>query len=202
MRDYDPTTGRYIQADPLGLVDGASVYGYALQNPGRYVDPRGEFTLGDAVQSLKNKGVKPTAKDSRGRSMYPPEQVFGEWLDLERSEMEWLERVPECACTTDEIDFTKWTPLTPANQYYHPGAVHSNRSIPRPLTSHHGGQCMYDKNGNLIMGPPGGGSADFFSPSSLIGALKHYNHDVVPFELAKSLGPSSVIDYFSVRPSK
>ena len=38
----DPTTGRYIQADPLGLVDGASVYGYALQNPGRYVDPRGE----------------------------------------------------------------------------------------------------------------------------------------------------------------
>ncbi len=32
MRDYDPTTGRYIQADPLGLLDGASVYGYALQN--------------------------------------------------------------------------------------------------------------------------------------------------------------------------
>ena len=43
MRDYDPTTGRYIQADPLGLVDGASVYGYARQSPGRYVDPSGEF---------------------------------------------------------------------------------------------------------------------------------------------------------------
>jgi uncharacterized protein RhaS with RHS repeats len=42
MRDYDPTTGRYIQADPLGLVDGPSVYGYAGQNPGRYADPRGE----------------------------------------------------------------------------------------------------------------------------------------------------------------
>ena len=38
MRDYDPTLGRYLQADPLGLVDGASVYGYALQNPGRYTD--------------------------------------------------------------------------------------------------------------------------------------------------------------------
>ena len=25
MRDYDPTTGRYLQADPLGLVDGAQV---------------------------------------------------------------------------------------------------------------------------------------------------------------------------------
>ncbi|MDO6591948.1 hypothetical protein DS901_02640 [Loktanella sp. D2R18] len=50
MRDYDPTTGRYIQADPLGLVDGASVYGYALQNPGRYTDPTGKQSepgLGD-----------------------------------------------------------------------------------------------------------------------------------------------------------
>lgn len=42
MRDYDPTLGRYLQADPLGLVDGANVYGYALQNPGRYTDLRGE----------------------------------------------------------------------------------------------------------------------------------------------------------------
>ena len=43
--DYDPTTGRYLQADPLGLVDGASVYGYAGQNPGRYVDPFGLLTI-------------------------------------------------------------------------------------------------------------------------------------------------------------
>ena len=42
MRDYDPTLGRYLQADPLGLIDGASVYSYVKQNPGRYVDPRGE----------------------------------------------------------------------------------------------------------------------------------------------------------------
>jgi uncharacterized protein RhaS with RHS repeats len=42
MRDYDPTTGRYLQADPLGLIDGASVYGYVVQNPMRYTDPTGE----------------------------------------------------------------------------------------------------------------------------------------------------------------
>ncbi len=42
MRDYDPTTGRYIQADPLGLVDGASVYGYAKGNPLYWTDPTGE----------------------------------------------------------------------------------------------------------------------------------------------------------------
>ncbi len=42
MRDYDPTTGRYLQADPLGLIDGASVYGYVKGNPARFSDPRGE----------------------------------------------------------------------------------------------------------------------------------------------------------------
>ena len=56
MRDYDPTTGRYVEADPLGLVDGASVYGYAMQNPGRYVDPRGErcteFTRSDGTTGI------------------------------------------------------------------------------------------------------------------------------------------------------
>ena len=43
MRDYDPTTGRYLEADPLGLIDAASVYGYVKGNPGRWVDPTGEF---------------------------------------------------------------------------------------------------------------------------------------------------------------
>ncbi len=43
MRDYDPTTGRYLEADPLGLVDGASVYGYVRGNPGRWIDPTGEY---------------------------------------------------------------------------------------------------------------------------------------------------------------
>ncbi|WP_309665641.1 RHS repeat-associated core domain-containing protein [Tabrizicola sp.] len=42
MRDYDPTTGRYLEADPLGLVDGASVYGYAGQNPMMNMDPTGQ----------------------------------------------------------------------------------------------------------------------------------------------------------------
>ena len=42
MRDYDPTTGRYLEADPLGLIDGASVYAYVKQNPMRLLDPTGE----------------------------------------------------------------------------------------------------------------------------------------------------------------
>jgi RHS repeat-associated protein len=42
MRDYDPTTGRYLEADPLGLIDGASVYGYAGQSPIMNADPSGQ----------------------------------------------------------------------------------------------------------------------------------------------------------------
>ena len=68
MRDYDPTTGRYIQADPLGLVDGASVYGYALQNPGRYVDRHGLNTTTIVLPPAggspgKDWGVQPNYRD-------------------------------------------------------------------------------------------------------------------------------------------
>jgi RHS repeat-associated protein len=43
-RHYDPTTGRYIQADPLGFVDGPSVYAYASSMPPMKFDPNGQQT--------------------------------------------------------------------------------------------------------------------------------------------------------------
>ncbi|MEQ1672356.1 MAG: RHS repeat-associated core domain-containing protein, partial [Hyphomicrobium sp.] len=42
-RHYDPSLGRYTQPDPLGFVDGPSVYAYAKNHPGEYVDPDGRF---------------------------------------------------------------------------------------------------------------------------------------------------------------
>ena len=32
-RDYDPSLGRFMQADPIGLAGGANLYGYANANP-------------------------------------------------------------------------------------------------------------------------------------------------------------------------
>jgi RHS repeat-associated protein len=44
-RSYDPTMGRYTQPDPLGFVDGPSVYGYAGGRPQSAVDPAGLFSI-------------------------------------------------------------------------------------------------------------------------------------------------------------
>ena len=43
MRDYDPTTGRYIEADPLGIEAGANLYPYVDSNPLNVTDRKGKF---------------------------------------------------------------------------------------------------------------------------------------------------------------
>ncbi|MCF9047114.1 phospholipase effector Tle1 domain-containing protein [Acinetobacter nectaris] len=40
-RYYDPTTGRYISPDPLGLKGGENQYGYVNQQPNQFFDPQG-----------------------------------------------------------------------------------------------------------------------------------------------------------------
>jgi RHS repeat-associated protein len=44
-RHYDPVTGRYTQPDPLGFVDGPSVYAYAGNSPFMLTDREGLWTL-------------------------------------------------------------------------------------------------------------------------------------------------------------
>jgi len=40
-RDYNPSTGRYMQPDPVGQLSGTNLYIYALSNPAKYTDSKG-----------------------------------------------------------------------------------------------------------------------------------------------------------------
>ncbi|MFV0478909.1 MAG: RHS repeat-associated core domain-containing protein, partial [Parahaliea sp.] len=45
FRDYNPSLGRYIQSDPIGLEGGLNTYSYVDNNSLIYVDPTGEALL-------------------------------------------------------------------------------------------------------------------------------------------------------------
>jgi RHS repeat-associated protein len=56
-RYYDPSLGRYLRADPIGLAGGVNLYAYAENNPNNYIDPFG--LLSDetwaAIESVNSK---------------------------------------------------------------------------------------------------------------------------------------------------
>lgn len=48
-RDYDPTIGRYVESDPIGLWGGVNTYTYVADKPLRYVDLEGTGPLGGYI---------------------------------------------------------------------------------------------------------------------------------------------------------
>jgi uncharacterized protein RhaS with RHS repeats len=86
MRDYDPTTGRYLQADPLGLVDGASVYGYALQSPLVDTDATGltvQVVIGGRVCNFSDKCIAYWSDIDLQVKILQPGQRTPYWSDID-----------------------------------------------------------------------------------------------------------------------
>lgn len=51
FRDYDPTTGRYIESDPIGLDGGVNTFGYGYQNSVSNFDIFGLEVIGRYIKS-------------------------------------------------------------------------------------------------------------------------------------------------------
>ena len=63
-RTYDPSTGRYLESDPVGLAAGLNTYGYVSANPLMNIDPFGLTEWHGSIHVVSvSPGVKP--KNSR-----------------------------------------------------------------------------------------------------------------------------------------
>ena len=67
------------------------------------------------------------------------------------------------------------------------------------VTNGHGQHCCYDNNGNLITGPPDGGTVDLWSEE--VSPAKHYHADVEPFIVCCRGDLPNSQYYYEKRPS-
>ncbi|AQQ67351.1 hypothetical protein Mag101_06665 [Microbulbifer agarilyticus] len=58
FRDYDPGTGRYLQSDRLGLIDGPNTFSYVKANPVNMIDPSGEQAVSASFGFLEGQMAK------------------------------------------------------------------------------------------------------------------------------------------------
>ena len=64
-RYYDPSSGRFLQRDPIGIAGGRNVYSYVLNTPTRSLDPRGLFSMNECVGYCGCKGLECVKKDPK-----------------------------------------------------------------------------------------------------------------------------------------
>jgi RHS repeat-associated protein len=71
-RWYDPSTGRFLQRDPIGILGGSNVYEYARSSPSSSVDPDGLMTPGSwwPNTGIIRYGPSRVGWDAAGKGVY------------------------------------------------------------------------------------------------------------------------------------
>jgi RHS repeat-associated protein len=75
-RSYDPVTGRFLSADPIGISGGVNLYAYCANNPVNFVDPDGlaQDKIGGEVVTVHKNDVDPWPSKPHGH-IYEKGQV-------------------------------------------------------------------------------------------------------------------------------
>ena len=91
-RYYDPTTGRYISADPIGQLGGINLYRYAANNPLPFIDPDG---LSEIVFDRSDGTMTVYPGDGQGGRAEGPPQQFPASNNVNRSNQSTDPYLPE-----------------------------------------------------------------------------------------------------------
>ncbi|XP_033128004.1 uncharacterized protein LOC117125583 [Anneissia japonica] len=106
--------------------------------------------------------------------------------------------VPACPCTSTQANAdSNFVNANFLNFFFHKGAEDCFRSTTSTQAGS-GQQCCYGKDGNILVGPPGGGTADRYSPADHF--WLHQAYDVLPYIACCKLS-NNCDKYYKKRPS-
>jgi RHS repeat-associated protein len=132
MRTYDPGTGRYVSADPIGQLGGdTNVYAYAFNAPLFWFDPLG---LASLTTTINPDGTSTTTFDPR------PEDPNSSAFSINTRNNVTRDSRPGAAgdFSTDDVSVV---PRTNNPRAYGPDGTYIDTGDPRGRDLHGGGSC-------------------------------------------------------------
>lgn len=113
FRDYDPSLGRYLQSDPVGLTGGLNTYTYVGGNPINYNDPNGQSAVVVVGGWISTDTAIPDPTDLAWPKWIGYGALFGgaalvDWLIYNNEDSSQNEKRPKnCPSGTLDIDKAK-----------------------------------------------------------------------------------------------